>query len=1287
MYKLWTDKEIKNIISQDTEKLQLDTLFDQLILILKDENNTRGETFQKICKLLPNAWKSPAQVQARIVFDGEVYESGIFQETEWKIDKSFGEDGKEGLIEIFHQKENHEIFTSEYQEKEKSFLEQIARLLEFYTANLKPKEKEASSKLEEIFSSNKAKLKELSIINQVALVLKESESLKSALQQIAFILPKITRYPSLTASRISYGNKSYESQMFRKTPWFISQTITTQNNTNIIFKVFFLKEFPDAEIGPFLRSEKNLLKSIIRTIKNYLESGEGEKIIDSYETTDHKTSKVTETKGKELLHNFLNKSNYDRNIHYDLMPFKVKEILIVANLYDAFSIEMEGRFSEYLIGQYHELNLTSLPRITGASDFEEAKHRMSKKHFDLVIVMMGANKKKPLEISQKIKEEFSYVPIYLLLNNNADAEAFKDQEKIPDYIDNIFAWNGDSRIFFAMIKLLEDKANAANDTRLNMSRIILIVEDSVSYYSRYLPLLYTSVMQQTRRIIDDVAQDELYKILHLRSRPKVMLATNFEEAMEIFEEYRNYLLCLITDVSFERNKERDKNAGFELVKTFRQKISNLPIAVQSAKIKNKEKTEEFDAVFINKNLQNLQHEIQHFIGFHLGFGNFHFRDSDGNSLAVARNINELEEKIRQIPKDSLLHHAKQNHFSLWLKARGEYEIAKLIAPYTINDFKSAEEVRHTLLSIIDQHRKEKQKGKVVEFSERAILEDTSIVKLGAGALGGKGRGVAFINTLLNFFDFSEYIPGIKLKMPRTAFIGTDEFINFIEQNGLHEIYTEKDYKKIKQIFYKSRLSEALLSKLRTYLGYIKKPLAIRSSGLFEDSLTQPFAGIFATYILPNNHEDFEVRLEQLIQAIKMVYASVFSKLAQEYIKAINYKIDDERMAIIIQELAGKQYGNYFYPHISGVAQSYNYYPYGHIKPEDGFAVTALGLGKYVVDGEKSYRFSPKYPNAKNFSAEELFKNSQTEFLALDMSQKVLNILEDDEDAGIVRLPISKAEKHGTLKHLASVYDFDNDRINEGLDSRGPRIVNFANILKHNFIPLAKTLDGVLDVIKEAFGTAVEIEFAVDLDKDRNGLATFHLLQIKPMVGGDVDTNIEIDDDTLKGAVLYSSHSLGNGQFFGIQDVIFVHPRYFDKMKTVEMSMEIEKLNYTMQQAGKKYVLIGPGRWGTNDKFLGIPVVWNQISNAKVIVELGQEDFKLDASLGSHFFHNITSMKIGYLSVDEGKNSEFVNWDVIENQEVIQETNYFTHVRFQNTLKIKLDGKKQRAIIKPGENEE
>ncbi len=643
-------------------------------------------------------------------------------------------------------------------------------------------------------------------------------------------------------------------------------------------------------------------------------------------------------------------------------------------------------------------------------------------------------------------------------------------------------------------------------------------------------------------------------------------------------------------------------------------------------------------------------------------------------------MKEFEAYLETVPEDSLAYHAMKNHFSLWLMARGEVKIAKLINPIKASDFLSLKELREFLLDIIRKRRQELHKGRVINFEESAVIDETNVVSLSAGSLGGKGRGLAFINTLIYSFELGRLIPGINIKTPVTAIIGTDEFDMFMERNHLWKLVKdEKDFSLIQNAFMESSLSFTLEKKLRVFLRKITKPLAVRSSSLFEDSLSQPFSGIFGTYLLPNNNPDPEIRLKHLSDAIKLVFASVYSKNARAYFEAINYKIELEKMAVVIQEVVGNRFDDTFYPHISGSAQSFNFYPVAHMTPKDGYAVAALGLGQYVMEGNMAYRFSPAYPALEIISQKDLYKNSQVRFYAVDLSKKEINLLEG-EIAGLKMLDISHAESHGTMNHIASVLNPDNDTISPGLDSPGPRVINFADILKYNYIPLAPTLKTVLDVVTEACGTPVEIEFAVDLNTDETGNASFYLLQIKPLLGTGAGYNIDPDTINEDDLVLLTRKSMGNGIINDITDIIFIEPEKFDNSLTVAMADEIALTNEKMARENRKYILMGPGRWGSRDRFLGIPVAWPQISWAKVIVEVSLPDFHPDASLGSHFFHNVTSMNVGYFSVNQNSDQDTVSWGKIRNQQVIGSGEYFRHIRFEKPLLIRMDGKKGMAVI-------
>lgn len=1134
-----------------------------------------------------------------------------------------------------------------------------------------------------IESKSFKQLKELSCINQIVGVLKENKSLGESFKEIASLLPQFWQYPDYTEARIHFDGENYTSHQFNTYPWKLQKRFSTIKGKLGYVEIYYTKEFMEEDEGPFCKEEANLLSIITSKINGFLNSLEAKSNLLEPESESVPFLRVTGSRkqklvNKQLLQRFINKNNYARDIYHDLMPYKVKEILLVANLYDAYSIEKEGRFSEYVLGEYSNLNLTSIPRITGVSSPIDAMEELQKKNYDLVIIMMGTDKTGPINLSVDIKDIFPFIPVFLLLHNNRDAAYFKGN--FPKSFDNVFVWNGESQVFFAMIKMVEDKVNLQNDTKKGMTRVILLVEDSPKYYSRYLPMLYNIVMEQTRRIIDDVSTDELYKVLRLRARPKIIHTDNYEEAVEIFDKYQDYMLCLISDVKFYKKGELDERAGVKLVKYVRSQIEDLPTIIQSSQKENMSEAYMLNASFIDKNSDSLLIDFKNFITHYLGFGDFIYRDINGRKIAVASSLREFEHNLKTIPDESINYHATKNHFSLWLMARGEIQVARIINPSKVSDFKNSTEMRKYLVEVMHRFRNEQNRGKIIPFAENNIGDAKNIVKLTDGSLGGKGRGLAFINSLIHNFDFRQILEDINIRNPVTYIIGTDEYELFLENNNLHpKLKLVQDYTVIKKIFIKGKLTKGLIHKLKLILKETKKPLAVRSSGLFEDSLMQPFAGIFDTFLLPNNHSDDEIRLKQITDAIKLVYASVYSDIARGYVEAVDYRIEEEKMAIVIQEVVGNLYDDKFYPHFSGVAQSYNFYPIAHMKPEEGFANIAIGLGKYVVDGEKSYRFSPKYPELENYSTKDLFKNSQTNFYAVNMKERELDLMISDEE-GLIKLELSDAEKHGTLKHMASVYDHNNNRVVPGIHKPGPRIVNFANILKYNYIPLSQALNVILQVGEEAIGSPVEIEFAVDLNRDKNYRSSIYILQIKPLIGNSDDYNVNLEDEDLDHMLLYTENGLGNGMIDSIKDVIYVNLEKFDKSKTKEMAAEIDALNTKMVKENRQYVLIGPGRWGTRDPWIGIPVNWPQICNAKIIVETSLANFPLDASSGSHFFHNVTSADVGYLSVQQEMSSNKINWDILNQQKILEERKYFRHAQFEKPLTIKMDGKKRISVI-------
>ncbi len=1138
-------------------------------------------------------------------------------------------------------------------------------------------------KYKKLKAENSERIKELSAIYRVTEIIDQKRSVNSTLKAISQLLPSAWQYPDYTVCRIIFDDRNYDSVGFIDTKWKLSNKFSDALGRKGSVNIHYTRKFDDRDEGPFLFEERQLINVLSIMIGDYISKTVAEEKAQNRRLLDDNTYAYTniDADGEDLLQRFLNKQNSQRDIYHDLMPFKVREILLVSTLYDAYNIDRERRASDHILGEYHKLNLTSMPRITGVSGLREAQKILRTKRIDLIIVMIGVAPNLHIGICSVLKREFPYIPLFLLLNNDRMAAKLENTEiTVDESIDRVFVWNGDTRIFFAMVKYLEDKVNVENDTRVGLVRVIILVEDSSIYYSKYLPLLYNILLGQIKEIIEEVNTDDLYKVLRMRARPKILLAENYEEAYKMFHHYRSNILCLITDMSYNKNNINDHKAGEALIRHVRTYIKDLPVIVQSTDDISEELIEELNVIFLNKHSKKFKKQVHRFLKDYLGFGNFVFRDSLGEELQQASSLQEFEKLLYTVPDESLDFHGRRNHFSSWLMARGEIELAKMLLPYKVSDFSGKQELRELLIYFVQNFRNTRKKGQIIPFSTENLYDVRNVFTMSGGLLGGKGRGIAFVSTLVYNLDFIDLVKDISIKTPITCIIGTDEFSEFIDSNNiLIDVYEETDYEVIRERFINGKLSESLRRKLLVWLAFSKVPLAVRSSGLLEDSMLQPFAGVYSTYMLPNNNEDITERYKQLENAIKMVYASVFSPEARAYIESVKYKLEDERMAIVIQEVVGGKHGNYFYPNLSGAAQSYNYYPFGAMKPDDGLAEIALGLGKYVVEGNMSYRFSPNHPSLDIYSTKDIIKNSQTYFWAINMVSNKIDI-QKGEDATLAKRDLYDAEKDGTIKHLASVYNVNNDTIMPGLDSSGPRVLNFANILKYNYIPLADTIKKVLDIIGKAFGSPVGIEFAVDLNKDSKGRASFYLLQIKPMIGEVSGCTITDTERENKSRIVYSTRSMGNGVIDCIKHIVIVDRSTFDKTETVNIANQIEEINSYCKDNDIEYVLIGPGRWGTRDKWIGIPVTWSQISKVKAIIETSLKDFPLDASSGSHFFHNVTSMNIGYASVNHDDTNMLLDWNRILSEQVIFSTKHVRLIEFKQHLTIKMDGIEREMII-------
>jgi hypothetical protein len=1243
--------------------------------------NPLDESLAEICSILPESWQFPDYTVARISYDKSIFASPRFRETPWKMTQGFeAPNHKKGMIEIYYLKQFPEADEGPFLKEERNLLINLSNLI-------------AGSATRDVFNKlqyeNTERLKELRAINQTTQIIEEGKLVDETLQEICEILPKSWQYPKFTVARIRFEGKSYLSENFSETNWVQTENFVTIDNKKGSIEIFYLKQFPKEDEGPFLKEERNLLINIAWLISGYLNNYKGREIIHRKGVPVQVIHPADEfrnslARSKKPLQLYFNQQSIDKYVYLDMMRFKIKHILFVATLYDAFTLESEDSFFEKFMGEAYQYSLFSVPRITGVSSAEEALNLLETTNFDLVILMAGMDREAPVILSEQIRAKKEALPIYLLLNKKSDIKYFEELVPTIRSVDKLFVWNGDSLILFAIVKSTEDKVNVENDTKIGLVRVILLIEDSPLYYSKYLQFLYDIVFSQVQQLLPEVEKNELDKISKMRSRPKILLARNYEEAVAIFNKYRDFMLCVISDVEFDRGGKMDKHAGVNFIKYVKSHISKIPIILQSSENRNEKVAQELGVAFINKNSETLLNDLKHYLIRYLGFGHFVFRDKEGNKIGVAKSLREFETLLQEVPDESLYLHASENQLSLWLMSRGEIQLAKTLNPVAANTFRDMDEMRQFFIDSIKHYREEKKKGKILSFDETSALDEKNIVSFSGGSLGGKGRGLAFINTLIYNLEFPTLANKINILAPITVVIGTNEFQHFISKNKLFDKIIDPNisYAELRAHFVESQLSVSLLKKLKVFVSQIDKPIAVRSSSSSEDSITQPFAGVFDTYIVPNGRSNKKLVLNRLSIAIKLVFASTFSEKARNYFSVIHHKIEEEKMAVVLQELVGNQYGDYYYPNISGVAQSYNFYPVANMKPEEGFAVAAIGLGTYVVDGWKSYRFSPKYPKVTIYSIKDLLNSSQVQFYALDCRIKEVDFLKDGELAALKLLDISEAEKHGTLNHCASVYDPNNDRIEPGLRSYGPRIINFADILHYNYIPLAETISVLLNTIKEAFGSPVEIEYAVDLEHAKNGLPTFYLLQIKPLIGNQLTQNIVIDQMDKAQMALFTRSSLGNGEIRDIRDVIFVDTDAFSKLKTIEMAAEIEHLNNLMIKANRQYILIGPGRWGSRDRFVGIPVNWSQISNAKIIVEVSLANYPLDSSLGSHFFHNVTSMNIGYFSVQHSSPTDFVRWDMLNSQKIIHKTNFFKHVQFNKPLTILMDGRlKTSAIIK------
>ena len=958
---------------------------------------------------------------------------------------------------------------------------------------------------------------------------------------------------------------------------------------------------------------------------------------------------------------------------YDLMKFKVTKILLVSSLYDAFTLEEDGLLTEQISGEYHEFALSTPPQVIRVSSGEDALKEMRRGNYDMIVTMARLADMDPYQFGLKAKELQPGITVVLLLTDRGDLKTFRRLGK-RNSIDKVFYWSGDSTLFLALTKYVEDKINVQPDTDKGVVDVILVVEDSPRYYSMFLPIIYTEVMNQTGTLIAE-GLNEQEKFFRKKARPKILLAENYEEAMDYYEKYRHHIIGVITDVSYGREGARVPDAGFQLIQEIDK---DIPVLLQSSHSEHREKADSLGIPFLDKASDTLLQDLKGFFRDYLGFGDFVFKIPGGEEVGRASDMREFIDIVKEVSIESIRFHGSTHQFSSWIRARGEYSLAIKLRTKQVSDFRDAEEMRRFLIDAFRESRKAKQQGVITDFPQQDFEFDGTFTRLGSGSLGGKGRGLAFLGALLNQSNIQYEISNCSVGIPDTLVMGTDEFDRFMEENKLHTaVSNELTDPEIAARFLKARISEDIRRSLRTYLSRVTWPIAVRSSSLLEDSQNQPFAGIYSTYILPNNCGDDDTRLEQLCQAIKLVYASTYKSSARAYIQTTVHMAEEEKMAIVIQKLVGNAFGDRFYPMFSGVIQSYNFYPISPLKREDGIVSLALGLGKAVVEGERVLSFSPKHPSVLPglSTPEDALKNSQESFYALNVEQTCFD-LSMGEDVTLLNLDITGAEGDGMLDMLASTYDANDNRIRDGLSGPGPRIITFAGILKYNMVPLVDITRSLIEIGEKGMGRPVEIEFAASMDD--NGRPEFHILQIRPLVTRREHSVVHVSENETEGSLIYTTKALGNGILDDVSDVVFIPPELFDTTRTVEIAREIGKVN---AEIGAPYILIGPGRWGTQDRFLGIPVEWDQISWVKAMVEVSLEGFRVDPSHGTHFFHNITSLGIMYFTVPYGRSDSSIDWEMLTSMKPTTSMNYVRHVHFAEPFDIRVDGRSGRGVIK------
>jgi CheY-like chemotaxis protein len=964
----------------------------------------------------------------------------------------------------------------------------------------------------------------------------------------------------------------------------------------------------------------------------------------------------------------------------NLMPFKVQNILLVSSLYDSFILREDGRLNELLIDESLELNLRQIPGITHVSSCAEAvEMARSRPQFNLIVTNLAVGDMNAAQLAHEVKRAGLDVPVVVLAYDYREIKNFVARNPVTD-IERIFLWQGNARILIAIVKYIEDKRNVLHDTQAIGVPVLLVVEDNIRYYSSFLPVIYTELIKQSRRVIQE-GINVAHKLVRMQARPRILLSSNFEDAAMLVQEYRNYLIGLVSDVEFPWEGKLSPEAGFELARMVKSLVPDVPVVLQTSRTEFRPRAHAAGYSFLRKRSPTLLKDLRQILTEQFGFGDFVFRLPDASEVGRARDLNELEKLLETVPGESLVFHSQSNHFSHWLMARTEFALAAKLRPRRVSDFSGPEHLRRDLIESIHEYRREQSEVLIGDFHADTFKpSESGFFRIGSGSLGGKARGLAFVRHLLRKSRLTRRFPGVRISVPPAVVLATDVFDQFLAENNLPDfaLHCEDDLE-IQRTFLAAPLSSSLRDDLRSFLAEIDHPLAVRSSSLLEDSQYQPFTGVYETFMLGNQQVDLDERLLALSEAIRRVYASTFSRHAKAYVRATPYRLEEEKMAVILQQVVGTPHGQRFYPDFAGVVRSHNFYPVAPMTFEDGIAAVALGLGRAVVDGGKCLTFCPRYPhNLMQFSSvEDILANSQTEFWALEL---------DGASSGRPghwherRFGLDAAESDGTLRAVASTYSRDNHAVYDGVSRPGARIVTFAPMLKHDTFPLAEILDVLVRAGEDALGNPVEIEFAVRLPHQAGQVADFGFLQIRPLTLARDSEDLSLDDVRPEQLICQSGMVLGNGRIENLHDLVVVDSQRFERSRSQEVAKAVAQFNRRLNEENRPYLLIGVGRWGSTEPWLGIPVEWDEISGARVIVEAGFRDFRVTPSQGSHFFQNLTAFQIGYFTVNPDAGEGSVDWQWLMEQTATEEQGCVRHLHFAQPIRVVMNSRTSQGVI-------